>query len=103
MVKAPEVVASGWTFLSNHGHVLLSVALEPELTIRDLSDRVGITERAVQRILGELQEDGYLAKRRDGRRNRYQVVLDRPLRHPVEAHQTVRALVKLIAGRARRR
>lgn len=100
MVKAAAV--STWTFLSNHAHVLLSIAADPELTIRALSDRVGITERAVQRILGELEGEGYLARERDGRRNRYRVELERPLRHPVEAHQSVGALVKLISGRPRR-
>ncbi len=102
MVKAVPAATSTWTFLSNHAHVLLCVAADPELTIRELSDKVGITERAVQRILAELQGEGYLTKERDGRRNRYRVEPERPLRHPIEAHQSVGALIRLVAGRPRR-
>lgn len=94
--------APSWTFLSNHAHVLLCIAHEPELTIRALSDQVGITERAVQRILGELQQAGYVVKQRTGRRNRYVVDHERPLRHPLEAHQSIGALIRLV-GRAPRR
>ncbi len=102
MAKAAPPVMSTWTFLSNHAHVLLCVASDTELTIRELSDKVGITERAIQRILAELQDEGYLTKERDGRRNRYRVEAERPLRHPVEAHQSVGALIKLLGGRPRR-
>ncbi len=102
MAKATPAAMSTWTFLSNHAHVLLCVASDAVLTIRELSDKVGITERAVQRILAELQEDGYLTREREGRRNRYRVEPERPLRHPVESHQSVGALIKLIGGRSRR-
>jgi predicted transcriptional regulator len=90
-----------WTFLTNHAHVLLLVAREPESRIRDLADRVGITERAVQRILSELEEAGYLVKSKDGRRNSYEVRADRPLRHPIERHQSVGALIALGDGKRR--
>jgi DNA-binding transcriptional ArsR family regulator len=102
MARGEREAVSAWTFLSNHAHVLLSIAREPALTIRELSDRVGITERAVQRILGELEAAGYVDKAREGRRNRYSVDLERPLRHPIEAHQTVGALVRLVKPRAAR-
>lgn len=82
-----------WTLFTNHGHTLLLLAREPELRLRDLAERVGITERAVQRIVTELAEDGYLEVRREGRRNTYRVLADRPLRHPLEAHNTVRDLI----------
>lgn len=85
-----------WTFLSNHAHVLLCIAKEPEVRLRDVADRVGITERAVQRIVTELEEGGYLSRSREGRRNRYEVHLDRPLRHSVESHRKVGELLNLI-------
>ncbi len=86
----------GWTFLSNHAHVLLCVAKEPAVRLRDVADRVGITERAVQRIVADLEEGGYLSRSRQGRRNHYEVHPDRPLRHAVEAHREVGVLLELI-------
>ena len=93
-------MASGpdWNFLSNHAHVLLCIAQEPEIRLRDVAARVGITERAVQRIVAELEEGGYLSRAREGRRNRYEIHADRPLRHAVEAHRNVSALLDLILG-----
>ncbi|MGO9815389.1 MAG: helix-turn-helix transcriptional regulator [Isosphaeraceae bacterium] len=72
-----------WTFLSNHAHVLICIAQEPEVRLHEVAARVGITERAVRRIVGDLEEGGYLSSSREGRRNRYEVHLDRPLRHSV--------------------
>lgn len=86
-----------WTFLTNHSHVLVCLADDPELRIRDIAERVGITERATQRIVAELAASGYLEKERDGRRNRYRVVTDRPLRHPVEGTHTVGELLRAVA------
>ena len=86
----------GWTFLSNHAHVLLCIAREPEVRLREVAHRVGITERAVQRIVADLEEGGYLSRSREGRRNRYEVHLDRPLRHSVESHREVGVLLNLI-------
>ena len=85
-----------WTFLSNHAHVLLLLAAEPDLRVRDIADRVGITERAVQKIIAELEAAAVLTRTREGRRNRYRVHTEQPLRHPVEAHRTVGDLVRLI-------
>lgn len=87
---------AAWTFLSNHAHVLLLLALDPEIRLRDVAERVGITERAVQRIVADLEADHYIERERCGRRNRYHVNPKLPLRHPVEAHQTVGALMSLI-------
>ncbi len=86
----------GWTFLSNHAHVLVSIANEPEVRLREVANRVGITERAVQRIVADLEEAGYLSRSRAGRRNRYAVHLDRPLRHPIESHLEVGALLHFV-------
>ncbi len=86
----------GWTFLTNHGHVLVCLAREPELRVRDVATRVGITERAAIRIVGDLVAAGYLERRRVGRRNAYALRLDTPMRHPVEAYVPVRALVESV-------
>lgn len=88
---------TGWTFLTNHGHVLLCLASRPDLRVRDIADEVGITERATLRILGELETAGYVVRQRTGRRTRYEPHLDVPLRHPVEATLDVRALVEALA------
>lgn len=90
------VAETNWTFLTNHAHVLLCLAANPDLRTRDLSDLVGITERAVQRIISELESEGYLIRERSGRRNHYELRLDKFLRHPVESHRTVQCLVDLI-------
>jgi predicted ArsR family transcriptional regulator len=89
---------SGWTFLTNHAHVLLCIAEDPEVRLRDVAARVRITERAVQRIVTDLESEGYLAVSKEGRRNRYQVHYGRPLRHPIERHRTVEALIALVVG-----
>lgn len=88
-----------WTFFTNHAHVLFCVCSEPTLRIRDLALRVGITERAVQRILAELEQDGYLTHAREGRRNVYKIHEEMPLRHPIESHQTIKSVVRLFRPR----
>ncbi|MDH3200122.1 MAG: winged helix-turn-helix domain-containing protein [Myxococcales bacterium] len=88
-----------WTFLSNHGHVLLCVARDPNIRVREIAQAVGITERAVQRILGELEEAGVIARRRQGRRTRYEVDRKLPLRHPVEADHSVGELLRLAGSK----
>jgi predicted transcriptional regulator of viral defense system len=84
---------TGWTFLTNHTHVLLALARDPGLRLRDIADLVGITERATQRILGELEAGGYLERRKTGRRNVYVLHLGLPLRHPLERAYTVGRLI----------
>lgn len=91
-----ESASIGWTFLSNHGHVLLCIAREPDARLRDVADRVGITERAVQRIVSDLEAGGYLSRERQGRRNVYRLHADRPLRHPIESHREIRSLLSLV-------
>lgn len=85
----------GWTFLTNHAHVLICLAQEPSARMRDVAVRVGITERAVQRIIADLEEAGVITRVRDGRRNHYEIYGDKPLRHPMEAHQTVGDLLHI--------
>lgn len=86
---------SRWTFLSNHGHVLVCIAQRSDARVRDIAHEVGITERAVQRILKELEKGGVLERRRVGRRNHYEIREDVPLRHPLESHCTVADLIRL--------
>jgi DNA-binding MarR family transcriptional regulator len=85
-----------WTFLTNHAHVLLCIAGDPALRVRDVAERVGITERATMRIIGDLEAAGYLARQRVGRRTAYRLRLDRPMRHPEEAARSVRVLVEAL-------
>ncbi len=85
----------GWTFLTNHAHVLVCVAADPAARVRDVAELVGITERAVQRILTDLEADGYLERGREGRRNHYRVQARLPLRHPLEEHRTAGDLMRL--------
>lgn len=79
----------GWTYFTNHTHVLICLAQDSHARLRDVAARVGITERAVQMIVHDLEDDGVLSHTRDGRRNTYTVHPNRPLRHPVEAHKRV--------------
>ena len=84
-----------WTFLSNHAHVLLYIARRTDARMREVAAEVGITERAVQRIVAELEDEGYLRHERAGRSNRYRVNLQLKLRHPIEAHCRVGELTRL--------
>lgn len=90
---APE-----WTFLTNHAHVRLCVARDPTMRMRDIAAEVGITERTVQRIIGELEGAGYLERVSMGRRNAYHLHGAISLRHPVEQHRRIRDLIRLIHG-----
>ncbi|QDU89103.1 MarR family protein [Pirellulimonas nuda] len=85
-----------WTFLTNHSHVLILLNAEPDLVLREIAARVGITERAIQQILADLQEEGFIEREKIGRRNHYRVKTDHYLRHPIEAHCKVADLLSLI-------
>jgi hypothetical protein len=85
-----------WTFLTNHAHVLLCVARDPGIRHRDLAAQVGITERAAQRIVADLIAAGYLSSTRDGRRNRYVLHPDLPLRHPLERDHRVGEILAVL-------
>jgi DNA-binding MarR family transcriptional regulator len=85
-----------WDFLTNHAHVLLCVAHDSGIRVRDIAAAVGVTERAAHRIVSELVEEGYVLRERDGRRNRYEVVAEQPLRHPLDGQQNVGDLLKLL-------
>lgn len=96
--SASPPIAATWTFLTNHAHVLVCLTQQPDSTLREVAVRVGITERAVQRIVGELQEAGVLHAERTGRRNRYTIDGHQPLRHPLEEHRSVHDLLSLLTG-----
>jgi DNA-binding Lrp family transcriptional regulator len=96
-MNLPPPAPRQWTFLSNHAHVLVCLARNPDTRLRDVAGHVGITERAVQKIVGDLEAAGILSRHRVGRRNRYRLHLDRPLRHPLEAHRSVRSLLELVS------
>ena len=87
---------SEWTFLTNHAHVLLCVARDPAARLRDVADDVGITERAAQRIVADLVEAGYLERERVGRRNRYRLHPELPLRHPLEHEHAIGEILMVL-------
>ena len=89
---------SQWTFLTNHTQVLVVLDRSPEARIRDIAAEVGITERAVQRILAELAAEGFLKVTKVGRRNEYSIVRTKKLRHPLEARVRIGDLLKIISG-----
>ena len=100
LAKAPPATAppatARWTFLTNHSHVLILLSQNPSLVLREVAVRVGITERAVQRIVADLEEAGVIERERVGRQNHYRIRTDLALRHPIEAHRTIRDLVGII-------
>ena len=87
-----------WTFLTNHARVLLCIANDPDVRLRDVATKVGITERAAQHIVLQLVEADYLERERVGRRNRYRVHPDRPLRHPMDHAHQVGELLTVLGG-----
>jgi DNA-binding Lrp family transcriptional regulator len=93
-----EHVPPRWDFLTNHAHVLICVARDPGIRLRDIAGAVGITERAAHRILSELVDDGYVVRERQGRRNRYQVKAKLPLPHPLAEQRAVGDLLEVLVG-----
>ncbi len=96
----PEPRRPAWTFLTNHGHVLLSVAADPQARITDIAARVGITPRSTLQILKDLEDGGYLHRVRAGRRTRYAIEPHRHFRHPATANREIDGLIGLFSGPA---
>jgi DNA-binding MarR family transcriptional regulator len=94
--EAPARPQGQWTIFSNHAHVLVCIVRNPEERVREIARKVGITERAVQRIIGDLEQTGVIARERLGRRNRYTLSLDCPLRHPLEANTTIAEVIRVL-------
>jgi len=88
-----------WTFCTNHTHVLVCLLRDPTMKMRDIAELVGITERAVQRIVADLEVGGIVKRTRSGRRNTYEIDLRSPLRHGLEGEHTVGELLNMIADR----
>ena len=84
-----------WTFLSNHGHVMVQLNQEPDLKVKELAERVGITERSAQSILSDLEEAGYISVTRFGRRNKYKVNSNLKFRHPSESNKSIGLLLNI--------
>jgi len=99
-VKSPVVPGSSghhWTFLTNHSHVLILLARDPSMVLRRVALEIGITERAVQRIIADLEEEGFIEREKIGRSNHYRILDHLALRHPIESHRTIGDLIKLIS------
>ncbi len=91
-----QLRAPTWTFFTNHTHVLVCLRENPRQPLREVADKIGITERAVQKIVADLEQGGVLIRRREGRSNVYELVLDQPLRHHLEQHCTIGEVLDLI-------
>ncbi len=96
---APNEEKVGWTFLTNHSHVIFLLAQDPSMVLREVASRIGITERAVQRIIAELEQGGFIERKKVGRNNHYLIRTKNSLRHPIESHRTIGELLNLLLGR----
>ena len=94
---------TGWTFLTNHARVLLFLAKHPSITALELSNSIGITERATRKIIADLVADGYISVRKVGRRNKYRLDPDQPLRHDVHQEFPVGNLLQVLGWKRRRK
>ena len=90
--------APGWTFLTNHAQVLVCIARDPGVRLRDIGERVGITERAAHRIVVELADAGYITRQRNGRRNSYTINADSRLPDPIARGQSVGELLEILTA-----
>jgi MarR family len=93
-----ENTAPGWTFLTNHARVLVCIARDPGVRLREIGERVGITERAAHRIVVELADAGYITRERNGRRNRYTINARFPLPDPIAREQNIGELLAILTG-----
>ena len=93
-----ENTTPGWNFLTNHAQVLVSIARDPGIRLRDIGERVGITERAAHRIVADLLAAGYITRIRTGRRNRYTIDTERPLPDPLARDQNVGDLLAALGS-----
>jgi len=92
-------LSNQWTFFSNHGHVLIFLAQKPDVPLREVASAVGITERAVQRIVADLEAAGYLTRNRDGRRNVYTLNTEQKLRHELERDHSIGEIIEVLSGK----
>jgi DNA-binding IclR family transcriptional regulator len=99
--KLPTKSPANWTFLSNHAHVLICIARNPDVRISEIAELVGIRERAAHRIIHELEVAGYLSVEKDGRNNTYIIDLNQPLRHPLESRHHIGAVLQPLIKKVR--
>jgi DNA-binding MarR family transcriptional regulator len=91
-----EDTGGQWTFLTNHAHVLILLAQNPSIVLRKVAEFVRITERAVQKIIADLEEAGFIEREKVGRQNRYRIRREQRLRHTVEGHRTIGDLLRIV-------
>lgn len=99
--KSGTIQSMSWTFLTNHALVLLCVARDPQTRLRDIAERVGITERAAHRIVTDLEAAGYLTRHRKGNRNHYEIHPELPFRHPTNEDHAVGEMLKVMLRKPR--
>ena len=87
-----------WSFLTNHARALLCIAHDPDVRLRDIADALGVTERSAYGLVGDLTEAGYVVKERNGRRNRYQIRAQLPLRESSSRERTIGEMLELLVG-----
>ena len=97
--KDKRTASVGWNFFSNYAHVLVCLAENPDARLRDVAERVGITERTALRMVTQLEQSGILMRLKDGRRNSYIINPSERLRHPIEEHCTIGELLRTILSR----
>lgn len=95
-MTSSDGTGASWTFLTNHAHVLNCIAADPDSRLRDIAVRVGITERAAQAIVSDLEAGGYVTRTKVGRRNTYEVHPEQPFRHVIEQDHQVGELLALL-------
>ena len=100
-MSSEQTTTHGWTFVTNHTQVLLCIARDPDIRLRDIAARIGITERAAQRILADLVRAGYVDREREGRRNRYTVNPDLRMRHPAQEGHDIGEMLDLLTREPR--
>lgn len=93
-----ELPEHGFTLLTNHALVLVLIARTPDIRMRELASQIGVTERAIQRIIDDLTTYGYIVITKDGRRNRYEINLEHPIQHPLTMHLKIGGLVHFLAS-----
>ena len=98
LLRMAENSTRGWTFLTNHALVLVCIAHDPGVRLRDIGERVGITERAAHRIVTELADAGYITRQRNGRRNQYTINAHLPLPDPIAREQNVGELLEILTA-----
>jgi len=93
----------GWKFLTNHALVLCLIAQQPRITAREISSTINITEKATRNIISDLETDGYITKKKEGRRIRYRVYPDLPLRHEIQQDKAIGALLEVLGWKPRKK